>query len=158
MKTKIVAFMDNPPFPLGTPKEKIHAFKTIQTYRQEVLKSTGVGYRLKQAFGDLFERIWWDAVAPEIVDDRRKKSPVDIKHVEAIVAIQKPDLILVFGDNCKEALDKSVVVIGKTVMYCCNPNARNIQQSELDMFSWEVFDFVHLHDRNDEFTANDRSE
>lgn len=158
MKTKIVAFMQNPWFPAGTPKEKIHAYKTIQTYHQDVLKETMSGNRLIQAFGEeMFRRIWWDNVAPEAADEPKKKTPVDMKHVEAIIAVQKPDLILTFGDVAEKALKASVTTVNIHMMHCHHPNARYKMQSDLDQFAWQVWDFVNLHDRKDEFTKDDKS-
>ncbi|UOF78078.1 protein (G:T/u specific DNA glycosylasE)-glycosylasE [Caudoviricetes sp.] len=159
MKTRIVAFMQNPWFPAGTSREKIHAYKTVQRYHQDVLKETMSGYRLIQAFGEeMFRRIYWDNVAPEPADNARGVTPVDMKHVEAIIAVNDPHLILTFGKVAEDTLKKSVASINRHMMHCHHPNARSMTQSDLDIFAWQVWDWVNLHDRNDEFTAGDKDE
>jgi hypothetical protein len=158
MKVTIMAFMQNPWFPYGTEKGIIDRYRTNQEFHRRLLSESMSGQRLLMAFGrEWFERIWWDNVAPEAADEPRKKTPVDMKHVEAMIQIVKPDLILTFGKMAQEALDTSAGAISKKLMYCHHPNARFRTQSELDQFAQEVFDWVNLMERRDEFTRDDES-
>lgn len=156
MKVKIVAFLQNPWFPAGTKPDHISLYRTDQEFHQKLLRQTMTGNRLVMSFGDeLFKRIWWDNAAPSAVDHPRKRSPINMIHVESVINTQSPDLIIAFGELAKEAIDLSVEAMRKKVMYCHHPNARFKTQSDLDAFAQEVMDYVSLHDRYDEFTKHD---
>ena len=156
MKVNIVAFMQNPWFPPGTDKELIYQYKTQQEVHRKLLKETMSGYRLHQAFGELFDRIHWDNVAPEAVDHPKKRSPVEIAHVEKVIKTVKPNLILTFGEVAKEAIADSIAAIQIKTMACHHPNARYRFQADLDYFAQQVWDYVLLMERKDEFTAADK--
>lgn len=152
MKIKIVAFLQNAWFPPGTDKDLIYAYKTKQEVHRKLLKETMTGYRLYQAFGSLYDEIHWDNVAPEAVDHPKKVSPVDMKHVEGIISVIRPDLILTFGEVAKEAIADSIAAIKTKTMACHHPNARYRFQADLDYFAQQVWDYKLLMERNDEFT------
>lgn len=152
MKLTIVAFLQNPWFPEGTDKELIHAYKTKQEVHREIFKTTMTGWRLHQAFGDkMFDRIHWDNVCPEATDHPRKRSPVEIKHVEGIISVLRPHLILTFGEVAKQAITESIAAIKTKVMHCHHPNARYKYQADLDYFAQQVWDYVLLTEREDEY-------
>jgi len=155
MKINIVAFMQNPWFPPGTQREVIDRYKTDQEFHRRLLRETMSGYRLHQAFGDLFDRIHWDNVAPEAVDHPKKRSPVNVKHVDNVILTVKPNLILTFGEVAREAIADSIAAIRIKTMYCHHPNARYKFQADLDYFGQQVWDYVLLMERKDEFTIAD---
>jgi len=154
MKLTIVAFLTRSWLPEGTEKELIYAYKTKQEVHRQILRTTATGYRLVQAFGDkMFNRIHWDNVCPEVTDHPRKRSPVEIKHVESVITVLRPHLILTFGEIANEAIKESVAAIRTKVMACHHPNARYKYQVDLDMFAQRVWDYVLLTEREDEFNA-----
>lgn len=157
MKTKIVAFLQNPWFPPGTKKEHIDRYNTDQAFHQRLLRNTMSGQRLMQAFGEhMFKRIWWDNVSPEAADEAKGITPADMAHIERVIDEQGPDLVLCFGKSAKEAIDRSAGSITRKIMYCHHPNARYKTQDELNAFAHEVWDYCLVHDRNDEFTKEDK--
>lgn len=156
MKITIVAFMQNPWFPPGTEPAVKHAYRTLQDFHKKVLRSTMSGQRLLMAFGEeYYERIWWDNIAPEPADHPRGKTKVDMKHVDTLIEIWKPQLVLTFGSVAGEAIDGSLMCLHRKVMKCHHPNAMGRTQAELDNFAQDVRDWVLIHERNDEFTAED---
>lgn len=156
MKISIVGFMQNPWFPDGTPQEHIRMYRYNQEFHKKILVNSMSGQRLKQAFGDeMFERIWWDNVAPEAATEAKGKTDVDMQHVEAIIKIRDPQLILTFGKMATDAIKQSIGAIRRKVMECHHPNARYKTQSELDAFAVQVHQWILVQERNDEFTAED---
>lgn len=154
MKLSIVAFLQNPWFPPGTDKELIYAYKTKQEVHRKLLKETMTGYRLHQAFGSLYDEIHWDNVAPEAVDHPKKTSPVDMQHVEGIISVLRPNLILTFGEVARQAIESSIAAIKTKTMACHHPNARYRFQADLDYFAQQVWDYKLLMERKDEFTKD----
>lgn len=157
MKTKILAFLQNPWFPPGTKKEHIDRYTTDQEFHQRLLSRTMSGQRLLNAFGaGMFARIWWDNVSPEAAEEASGKTEIDMRHVEKVIDEQSPDLILCFGKPAQEAVDKAAGAITRKILYCHHPNARYKTQDDLNKFAQEVWDYCLLHDRNDEFTKEDK--
>lgn len=151
MKLTILAFLQNPWF--SDVKEDVDRFRTDQEVRRRFLKNTVVGYRLHQAFGEeMWKRIWWESVSPTITDHPRRKSAKQQDHVDAIIATIKPDLILTFGEEAKEAVSDSVMAIRKKLMFCHHPGSRTHYQVDLDTFAQHVWDYVLVTERDDEFT------
>lgn len=153
MKLTILAFLQNPWFPEGTPRNIVTQYQTDQEFHQDILKATMAGQKLHMAFGnDMFRRIWWDNVTPVVTDHPRKKAAKNQEHVDAVISKIKPQLILTFGDEAKEAVTDSVVAIRTKVMHCHHPASRVHYQADLDTFAQYVWDYVLVTERNDEFT------
>jgi len=149
--------MPNPWFPPGTDEQLIYAYRTKQDVHQDLFKATDAGYRLKQAFGDdMFKQIHWANVAPEAVDHPKKRSPIDMKHVEGILSVVRPNLILTFGEVARQAVTDSIMAMRIKQMNCHHPNARYKFQTDLDYFAQQVWDYVLMMERKDEFTKADK--
>jgi hypothetical protein len=130
---KVVAFMESPSkniFPEGTSQVIIDRYRDDQEYHRKMLRQSMSGNRLHQAFGDLFDQIHWDNVAPA--------GTVDSKHVDKVVKEHDPVVILTFGNIAQDAVDNSIASLTKKVMVCHHPNARHKTQSDLDNFAMEV--------------------
>ena len=137
----------------------IQQYRTDQDFHQQLLRATPTGIRLVQSFGDeMFRRIWWDNCAPTPTDHPRKRSPINQIHVDQVIDTQKPHVVIAFGEMAKESMLNSVALIDKKikVMFFHHPNARFRTQAELDQFAQEVWDYVLVHDRKDEFTKHDK--
>jgi hypothetical protein len=157
MKLTILAFLQNPWFPNGTAKTLVSQHRTDQEFRQDLLKVTGTGWRLQSSFGeDMFRRIWWDYASPHETDHPKKRSVKNQDYVDKVIAERRPDLILTFGEEAERAVRDSVVAIKKKIMCCHHPNARYRPQADLDVFAQDVWDYVLVMERKDEFTAGDK--
>jgi hypothetical protein len=124
---KIVAFLESPSGAVLTTKE-FERYQHDQVWHRQMLRQSMSGNRLYQAFGDLYEKIWWDNVAP-------KGNFPDGKHIDDVIREQKPDLILTFGGIARDALDDSIGAINIERMDCHHPNARHRSQADLDHFA-----------------------
>jgi uracil-DNA glycosylase len=142
---KIVAFMQNPWSPPGTDKRHVQLYSTNQDFHRRLLRGTMSGNRLQQAFGSLFDTIWWDNASPEAADAPEGKTRADSDHIIRVLKEQQPDIVITFGTMAKEAL---IEVIGSTrhlrafksphLMCCHHPNARYRTQQDLNDFAMLV--------------------
>lgn len=136
---KIVAFMQNPWFPVGTKREHVDRYRTDQEFHRRLLACTMSGTRLLQAFGPhMFEMIHWDNVAPEAAVEASGKTDVNPDHVEKVISEVEPELIISFGKLAEEALDNSILAENIPYMCCHHPNARGHTQAELQEFAISV--------------------
>jgi hypothetical protein len=130
----IVAFMQNPWFHEGTKEQHIISYRDNQGYHQLLLKNTMSGARLKQAFGDLFESIWWDNAnwRPDwmIVG----KLMPDYTHMHAVIQAHDPAIIITFGRMATEAT-AFLPMAFRTHYPCHHPNARHRTQEDLNQFA-----------------------
>jgi hypothetical protein len=136
---KILAFMQNPWFTPGTSKEIIDKYRTDQEFHRRLLARCMSGNRLLTAFGStMFNRIWWDNVAPTAAIEAAGITDVDPIHVETVITDQKPDLILTFGKLAEQVLDGSIVAHDIDYLCCHHPNARGKSMIDLAQFAVEV--------------------
>ncbi len=139
----ITAFMQNPWFPLGTDLKHIEMYTTNQEFHRRILARSMSGGRLVQAFGpELFNKIWWDNVAPVAADHSSGVTEVDNNHVAVIVEKTKPDLIITFGVIAMGAIHRCLYADGIQKMNCHHPNARHRTAAELADFAIRVQGWV----------------
>ena len=138
-KVKVLAFMQNPWFPVDTKKEHVDRYITDQEFHQRILARSMSGGRLLQAFGPtMFGKIWWDNVAPAAAVEAAGKTDIDMIHVERIISEVKPGLILTFGNLAKDALEDSIQGDKIPRLHCHHPNARHKTMADLGQFGVEV--------------------
>lgn len=139
----ILAFMQNPWFPVGTARTHIDRYLTDQEFHRRVLAGSMSGGRLKDAFGpDMFNRIWWDNVAPEAATFAAGQMEIDFDHVERVIERVKPDLILTFGNLAERAIVSSIQAADMLYMPCHHPNARHRTSADLADFAIRVASWV----------------
>lgn len=131
---KIVAFLLSPSDAVfsNQPAHVLDKYRDDQVYHRKMLRQSMTGNRLYQAFGDLYEMIWWDNVIPV------GGTEPDAKHVNKVIMEQKPDLILTFGKAAETTIEDSIAAINRMTMSCHHPNARFKTQSDLDLFAMKV--------------------
>jgi len=140
---KILAFMQNPWFAPGTPREKIDKYRTNQEFHQRTLLETMSGQRLVNAFGPLvFAAIHWDNVAPGASEEASGVTEVDQEHISRVITEVQPVLILTFGNLAEEALKSSIHADRIDLMACHPPNARHKTQADLGEFAIRVAEWV----------------
>ena len=137
---KVLAFMMTPNSGLLPTKEDVDRYMTDQVFHQKILLQSMSGIRLRQAFGPYFNEIWWDNVDP-------RGTGVDIRHIDRVIAEQRPDLVLTFGKYADEPVNKSVMVIRLKCMSCHHPNARFKSQADLDNFAQGVRTWIAVQER-----------
>lgn len=129
---KILAFLQSPSdavFPDAAP-HVLDKYRDDQEYHRRMLRQSMTGNRLFQAFGEMYDQIYWDNVAP--VKD------VDQAHIDNVIVAVEPDVILTFGNIAKEAIDNSIGAIRIKVLHCHHPNARYKTQDDLNQFAVSV--------------------
>jgi hypothetical protein len=139
----ITAFLQNPWFRPGTPKELIFRYNTDQVFHRHLLARCMTGSRLNQAFGTLYESIHWDNVAPHAATEAAGKTDIDMIHVEKVLKATSPDLILTFGNHAKEALAGSIQRGDTPMLHCHHPNARGKTVNDLCQFGVEVLQYIN---------------
>ena len=63
------------------------------------------GRRIKAAFGDGINRIVWEECSREISGNASFSPPADLRHMAEAIQAHKPDVVLVFGNTAKNAID-----------------------------------------------------
>lgn len=135
----IIAFMQNPWFEPGTPRDHVHKYRTDQEFHQKILAETMSGRRLRDAFGPtMFKSMWWDNVAPEAAEEASGVTPVDQDHVNEVITKVKPDLVVTFGNIATEAVRKTLSGENLPVLECHHPNARHRTAADLCEFAIRV--------------------
>ena len=134
--------MQNPWFPPETAQRHVELYNTNQEFHRRLLAGTMSGRRLRQAFGNLFNTIHWDNVAPAAAEEASGVTDVDMKHVERVIGEVKPQLILTFGNLAKGALDNAIRAYKIKRMDCHHPNARHKTQGDLDQFASDVQSYI----------------
>lgn len=137
---KTIAFMQSPNLDLLPAEEDRKRYITDPIFHREMLMQSMSGIRLRQAFGPFFDEVWWDNVNPD-------GNHVSQSHVDRVLAEQRPDLILTFGNEAHDAILNSVMAIRCKIMSCHHPNARFKCQSDLDNFAAEVRTWVMTQER-----------
>jgi len=136
---KIIAFMQNPWFTIETPRTVVDKYKTDQEFHKRILLETMSGQRLINAFGPtVFHAIHWDNVAPEAAPEADGETEIDPSHVEKVISVIEPDLIITFGNLAKSALKNSILAEDIHVMNCHHPNARYKTAGDLGEFAIRV--------------------
>jgi len=80
-----------------TPVEDRERFRSLLIERF-LFAGCLTGRRLKATFGEeLCDRIIWDEASPEIAGDPKTVCPPCEKHILAVIARHKPDVIITFG-------------------------------------------------------------
>jgi hypothetical protein len=135
----LLAFMQNPWFPPGTSKGIIDRYLTDQAFHRKLLSRTMSGNRLVQAFGsDMFNRIWWDNVAPKHSEESSGMTAIEATHVERVIQQVKPDMILTFGTLAEQAVLNSLAAEDLLYLPCHHPNARGKSMQDLSDFAIQV--------------------
>lgn len=122
----IVAFLQNQWF---KNPERIRAIYAKHPAKRAYLNKSFLfmgcmsGRRLKKAFGELCDIIVWEEVSTEIGDRSSSVFPHDIKHMNAVIAEHRPEIILAFGQVAQRAM-KDVKFTDGTVIMLPHPAAR----------------------------------
>ena len=136
---KIVAFLQNPWFHPGTHKSIITRYTEDQVFHRRVLGMSMTGKRLRQAFGELYDKIWWDNANPTPAFHSAGMKEPDQAHIYRVLNTQEPHLVLTFGRKAEAALREYDLL---DVMSCHHPNARSKTFSELRDFALSVMDRI----------------
>ncbi len=135
----IVAFMQNPWFPQGTAEKHIIRYRDDQDFHRRLLANTMSGRRLREAFRDWFDKIWWDN-ADWHPDWYLQKLRADQEHIIQVIEMCNPELVISFGSIANEAI--GLICIGHFPelphLRCHHPNARHKTQHDLDIFAQDV--------------------
>lgn len=98
-----------------------------QARRRMIVSSLFAGCRtgqvLKKVFGDdCPNRFIWEESTREIAGNPRDIFPPDMRHLRAVLAAEKPAIVIGFGRIAYSAL--SQLVDGKDLIVCPHPTAR----------------------------------
>ena len=104
-----------------------------------------------QAFGDLYDRVWWDNANPVPVWQANGLQPYDMWHMREVIQTHNPQLILTFGNVALAGLHEvhetfPSVTRGRHLMGCHHPNARHKTQVDLDNFVADVTTFISTYE------------
>lgn len=144
---KIVAFMQNPWFPIGTSPRHIKMYNESQHFHRRVLALSMSGRRLLSAFGEhLYNQIWWDNASPIAATIATGKFEADMEHMMRATILQMPRLLLGFGTSANDAittlLTENPFPYQIRFMACHHPNARGRTQQDLNDFAQVVKNFM----------------
>lgn len=110
---KILAFLQNPWFKPGTSPRHIEMYRENQEFHRRVLSMSATGRALERALGgELYRRIHWDNACPAHGETRDAVFPPDVNHMAWLVAMHKPDVVLLFGRQAQTGWDKMWIAIG----------------------------------------------
>ncbi len=138
---EIVAFLQNPWFPMDTADRHILLYRDDQDFHRRLLVQTMTGRRLYEAFGDWFAQIHWDNANWRPVWMPGGKQSFDPFWMSSVIGTQKPKLIITFGREAQMGLDAITWPHGDEIpdfLYCHHPNARFKTQADLAMFALKV--------------------
>ena len=138
MSIKIVAFLQNPWFKLGTEERIIHLYRDDQEFHRRILASCMTGQRLMTAFGDLYDTIWWDNTNWRPSWHSAGKVFPDFDHIKKVLEEVKPNIILHFGNQARDAVDAVTMGLAYQKLYCHHPNARHQTVQDLCDFAATV--------------------
>lgn len=135
---KVVAFLQNAWFPPDTRLEIICKYISDDRFRRRVLAKGYSGKRIIKIFGEkLFNTIIWNNVSLEVGAKSDHCGKPDLEHVESVVKIHRPQLILAFGkvaENTLRFLYKQDRIKNVVILSTKHPNARHFPDSELQRF------------------------
>lgn len=122
-------------------------YRDNQDFHRRVLAGCMTGRRLVEAFGDLYDEIWWDNTNWRPVFDSKGKTDVDYYHMKKVLDTREPELVLCFGRQAADAMNifyRAMLEVGRhvTVMESKHPNARYFPVSELRIFADNVRSWI----------------
>lgn len=77
------------------------------------------GKRLIAAFGDMYNKIHWDNANWRHTSVVNGRVPADLEHINRVLVLTQPDLVLAFGKVAKEALDSMLVAYPTIELIAC---------------------------------------
>lgn len=86
------------------------------------------GRLIARTFGeDVAYRIWWENTTPRWGWESSHKFPADLAHMRALIDTHKPDVILAFGAQARDALARLAVhgLHGAVVIFGPHPASRS---------------------------------
>lgn len=143
---EVVLFLQNPWFPMDTPRETIQRYATDCAFRKEVLATTMTGRRLISMFGeDWYNGMWIDNANPQATDHSRGWRPANHKHMSDVILARLPRVVVTMGLTAKrgfEALRKTGpntrYFLTIAHLHCNHPNAMGITMDVLESFGLMV--------------------
>lgn len=145
----IVAFLQNPWFKPGTAQHHIEMYRDNQDFHRWVLLCCMTGQRLERAFGKLYREIHWDNTNWRPAYESKGRVDPDYEHMEYVIVNKRPQLILSFGNQARDAVrhmggrrDLPHEYWQVPYLHCHHPNARHKFQADLDNFAMKVFHYI----------------
>jgi hypothetical protein len=136
--------MQNPWFKPGTKQRYIDMYRHDQDFHRRILAMCMSGKRLMQAFGHLYEEVWWDNANPEPVFKASGRQDPDIYHMMSVITRLAPKVVVTMGGQAYEGMQRiermehEIRLPQYVRMHCHHPNARHRTQLDLDTFAKQL--------------------
>jgi hypothetical protein len=145
---QIVAFLQNPWFKPGISQRHIEMYTNDQDFHRRVLAQSMSGKRLMQAFGEWYDRVWWDNANPVPVFQASGRQDANIYHMMGVITRVSPKIVMTVGEQAYagmqiiEKMEHEVRLPYYIRFHCHHPNARGRTQSDLDKIAKTVIDYA----------------
>lgn len=152
---EVVAFMQNPWFKSRISPHHVERYTHNQDFHRRVLVGSMSGRRLQRAFGENFDKIWWDNANPEpVYGNSSGKQPPNIYHMIAVICRIAPRIVITIGNEAYSGMqtiakmEHEIRMPDYVRMHVHHPNARGKTQQDLDDFAVDVMNKIgELHER-----------
>lgn len=144
--------MQNPWFKPGTAQSHIDMYTHDQDFHRRVLGMSMSGRRLMQAFGEYYDKIWWDNANPLPVDKPDGRQKPNVHHMISVICRKEPMLVVTIGGQAYEGMQQIDVMEHELRMphyirmHIHHPNARGRTQAELTAFATKVIAYIQEYD------------
>lgn len=136
-----LAFLQNSWFKPGTPQRYIDMYRDDQRLHRRVLAMSRTGQYLRNAFGPMYDEIFWDNASPAHGFDHSARHVADIIHMQDVVKRLRPHVVLLFGGVARAGYGKiseNIVDIPHITIYGPHPSARGNPMGELRRMAEEL--------------------
>ncbi len=138
---RVLGFLQNPWFPVGTSERTIKLYREAMAYRRAVLSMSRTGKWLTRTLGpDIYWKVWWDNANPSHGHTYDHEEVGDPGHMATVVHVVQPHVVMLFGRQARTGwLNVKAGWPGcdmlPTVIYAPHPMARGNQIPALEALS-----------------------